>query len=224
MIPARWASARLSGKMMADIAGRPLIEWTWRAAMQTGKMVIVVTDTRAIFDHIESIGGSAVMTPSALRNGTERCAWWAGGTRWMQIINWQGDAPLMNPQWALDVFNELGAGEPMVTIGAMTAAHEGAVRIERDCKGRAIDFMRCGPSVKGRILMHCGMYGYSAAALAEYASLPQTDLEIERGLEQMRVLGKMKVLIAEASRDEMRECNYPADIAVLTPILSKRKI
>jgi 3-deoxy-manno-octulosonate cytidylyltransferase (CMP-KDO synthetase) len=224
MIPARWNSQRFPGKMMAEIAGRPLIEWTWRAAMMTGQQVIVVTDTEVIFDHIESLGGMAVMTPSILQNGTERCAFWAGGTRWRHIINWQGDAPLIPPCFAVALLDELGAGEPVVTAGAMTPAHEGAVRIELDCKGRAIDFMRCPAGVTGRILMHCGIYGYNSDYLMGYAKTPQSELEIERGLEQLRIPGQMKVIIGDASPEEMRECNHPADIEHLAAILSKRKI
>jgi 3-deoxy-manno-octulosonate cytidylyltransferase (CMP-KDO synthetase) len=221
MIPARWDSERFPGKMMADIAGRPLIEWTWRAAVSTGINVIVVTDSIAIFNHIESLGGMAAMTPSDLRNGTERCAWWADGTRWRSIINWQGDAPLIPPSFAKSIFAELEAGDPAVTMGVLADAHEGAVRITCNPDGIATDFMRCGPEITGRILMHCGIYGYQRNVLAAYKSTKPSALELDRGLEQLRIPGSMKVLIGKASKIQMRECNYPADIPALAAALTK---
>ena len=81
IIPARFASSRFPGKPLARLTGaagveRSLIEWSWRAACKvpgTGG-VVVATDDQRIVAEVERFGGTAVMTPSACANGTERCA------------------------------------------------------------------------------------------------------------------------------------------------------
>ena len=47
VIPARLSSTRLSRKVLRPIAGRPMVEWVWRAAAASGLMdpVVVATDS-----------------------------------------------------------------------------------------------------------------------------------------------------------------------------------
>ena len=73
LIPARMAASRLPNKPMADIAGKPLIEHVWSAAIKSKQApVYVATDHQAIFDHITAIGGNAVMTNPSHPSGSDR--------------------------------------------------------------------------------------------------------------------------------------------------------
>src|SRR5688500_19150835 len=76
IIPARYESSRLPGKVLADIAGRPMIEHVYRraASASTVSRVIVATDDRRIFDAVLAFGGEAVMTSAAHQRGTDRLA------------------------------------------------------------------------------------------------------------------------------------------------------
>lgn len=100
IIPARYASTRLPGKMLLDIGGKPLILHTLE---QTGKArlvsrVIVATDDERIFDVVTQAGGEAVMTSTEHRSGTDRLAEVAAGLpEGSIIVNVQGDEPLISP-------------------------------------------------------------------------------------------------------------------------------
>ena len=76
VIPARHASVRFPGKPLARIGDKPLIQWTWEAAIRAADLgeVLVATDDARIADAVHGFGGAAEMTSMTARNGTERCA------------------------------------------------------------------------------------------------------------------------------------------------------
>ena len=101
VIPARYSSVRLPGKMLLPIGGRPLILHTMDRAREAGTVsrVIVATDDERIRDVVTADGGEAVLTSSGHRSGTDRVAEVAEtlpeGTI---IVNVQGDEPLISPK------------------------------------------------------------------------------------------------------------------------------
>jgi 3-deoxy-manno-octulosonate cytidylyltransferase (CMP-KDO synthetase) len=101
VIPARYASVRLPGKMLLEIAGKPLILHT---LMQTKKArtvsrVIVATDDERIFNVVQQNGGEAVMTSVDHRSGSDRVAEVAQSLPLDSIIvNVQGDEPIIAPE------------------------------------------------------------------------------------------------------------------------------
>ena len=100
IIPARYASTRLPGKPLADIAGKPLIQRVCEQAQQATKIddVVVAVDNPAVYDKVVTFGGHAGMTSSEHHNGTDRLAEAVGHFPDADVIvNVQGDEPLITP-------------------------------------------------------------------------------------------------------------------------------
>ena len=99
IIPARYASTRLPGKPLADIAGKPMIRHVWEKAQQSGaKRVIVATDNRDVADAVIQFGGEVCMTSAQHNSGTERLAEVVEKLAIADdeiIVNIKGDAPLI---------------------------------------------------------------------------------------------------------------------------------
>ena len=101
IIPARYASVRLPGKLLLPIAGRPLIAHTIERARSasTVSRVIVATDDQRIVEAVNGIGAEAVMTSADHRSGTDRLAEVAVALPEDSIIvNVQGDEPMIAPE------------------------------------------------------------------------------------------------------------------------------
>ncbi|MEK7851455.1 MAG: 3-deoxy-manno-octulosonate cytidylyltransferase, partial [Deltaproteobacteria bacterium] len=99
IIPARYASTRLPGKPLLDIAGKPMIQHVYERAMKAELVgrVIVATDNKKIFNAVKMFGGEAVMTSRAHKSGTDRLAEAAMGLKSDIVVNVQGDEPLIEP-------------------------------------------------------------------------------------------------------------------------------
>src|SRR5512134_406395 len=101
VIPARYASTRLAGKPLADIAGRPMVAWAAERAAQSGAdEVWIATDHEDVMAAARRHGFSACMTRPDHATGTDRIAEVAAARGWPEdsiVVNLQGDEPLMSP-------------------------------------------------------------------------------------------------------------------------------
>ena len=99
VIPARFHSTRLPGKILADIAGRPMIEHVYRraAAARLVHGVIVATDDDRIAAAVRGFGGAAIMTRAEHVSGTDRIAEVVATLPCRAVVNLQGDEPLIEP-------------------------------------------------------------------------------------------------------------------------------
>ncbi len=100
IVPARYASTRLPGKMLLEIAGKPLIVHTADRAREAGSVsrVIVATDDERILEAVENAGHEAVMTSDEHQSGSDRVAEVAEGLPdGSVIVNVQGDEPVISP-------------------------------------------------------------------------------------------------------------------------------
>ncbi len=250
VVPARYASQRFPGKPLAPLRGpdggpRPLIQWSWEAAMavQDRAEIVVATDDLRIADVVRGFGGTVAMTPADLRNGTERCA--AVLDQLDQdpdlVINLQGDSPLI-PRAALDALIDawVAAPAPVLTpwiacdaaIGELVIADHQAGRIGgttvvADAAGDALYFSkRPIPYGPGEGLkLHLGLYAYTPAALRRYAALPPGSLETSEGLEQLRFLEHgIAIRLVEVARPASGfwEVNNPEDVALVERALAAR--
>jgi 3-deoxy-manno-octulosonate cytidylyltransferase (CMP-KDO synthetase) len=215
VIPARFASQRFPGKPLVRLASpggveRPLIEWTWRAAVAAvgAEAVVVATDDARIARVVEQFGGRAVMTSTTAHNGTERCAEAVEALDHGAeiVVNFQGDSPLLPAGAIAPLVAALRAGRagvatPYVTcdaaLSAMILAEHRAGRVGGTCvvtraDGSAAYFSKLPiPHGAGSALplkLHLGLYAYTRAALSAYAALPPSPLEQAEGLEQLRLL------------------------------------
>ncbi len=245
IIPARYASTRFPGKPLAKLKGaggaeRPLVEWTWRAAVAAAGAahVVVATDDNRIADEVRRFGGRVMLTPSDLRNGTERCAWLVESLSAKPpiVINFQGDAPLIPPDFVRALIDfarsrNSAMATPYVlcdeAVAEMlrSAAHEGRAGgtcVVTNATSQAMYFSKYPiPFGNGvQLKMHIGLYAYSPGALAQYLQLPPSDAEISEGLEQLRFVDAgvgIDMLELDLAGRQLWELNNPED----TPIIER---
>lgn len=227
VIPARYASTRLPGKPLADIAGKPMVLRVLERALASGaEEVWVATDHQAVFDAVSAAGGRAAMTRADHPSGTDRLAELAATLGWRDddiVVNVQGDEPLIAPALIAEVAGALDA-DPEAAIA--TAAHPlsgsdelfnpNVVKLVCDVRGRALYFSRApipwardAWSGGGRdlpsglpVLRHVGLYAYRAGFLRRYAALEPAPIESWEALEQLRALWHgfpIRVLLLDAA-------------------------
>lgn len=256
VIPARHASTRYPGKPLVALRGasgqaRSLIRRSWEAAMAVSGVdrVVVATDDDRIRDHAASFGAEVVMTSTACRNGTERCAEAVAnlGVTPDIVVNLQGDAPL-TPSWFVE---DLVAGlraDPSADVATPVLRCTGAMRADLIADrhagrvggttavfghhGQALYFSKevipfaagdIGPDDPSPVFHHVGVYAYRPAALAEYASWDEGRLERLEGLEQLRFLeqGRRILCVTVESRGrQFWELNNPEDVARLESMMA----
>lgn len=206
VIPSRFASTRLPGKPLADIHGKPMIQWVYERASQASgiSQVIVATDDERIVDAVARFGGEARMTSPELASGTDRVAAIADQVPADIYINVQGDEPLIDPKAIEAALEWVGSGRfPMGT--AMTALRSeeelrdpSVVKVLADPQGRAVYFSRfpipysrsTGPVAGERFACrrHVGLYVYDRDTLMRFRALPASSWEKAESLEQLRAL------------------------------------
>src|SRR5210317_770787 len=100
MIPARYAATRFPGKLMQDLAGKPVIVRTNEAALKTKLFdeVYVVTDSPIIYDAIVKVGGNAIMSKEEHECGSDRIAEAVSDMDVDIIVNIQGDEPFTDKE------------------------------------------------------------------------------------------------------------------------------
>ncbi len=201
IIPARFAATRLPGKLLLDLAGRPVLRHVVeRALASEARQVVVAADDARIAALAESAGARAVMTAADHASGTDRVreAVAALGLDGGEIVvNVQGDEPLIPVSAIHQVARNLsrhGAAD-IATLcdkiaGAAEFADPNAVKVVRDDEEFALYFSRAPIPHGGadRALRHIGLYAYRAEFLERFASWPRSALERSEGLEQLRAL------------------------------------
>ncbi|WP_108651160.1 3-deoxy-manno-octulosonate cytidylyltransferase [Dongshaea marina] len=211
VIPARYASSRLPGKPLADIDGKPMIQWVVERAKSSGaERVIVATDDERIEKVVKGFGGEACMTAITHKSGTERLAEVCEQYQFSDeqiIVNVQGDEPLLPPELIKLVADSLETrpDRSMATLAcpihdAEELFNPNAVKVVTDADQRALYFSRATipwdrekfgqtpPEFANVCLRHIGLYAYRAGFIARYVSWPVSPLEQIEALEQLRVL------------------------------------
>lgn len=204
VIPARYASVRFEGKVLADLLGKPVIQHVWEAASRSKTLthLIVACDDERVFQAVSAFGGKAVMTAKEHTSGSERIAEAVSDIDVKVVVNIQADEPLIHPAMIDDVAYYLLNNEDEVMATLMKRIeHEeeildaNVVKVVVDRKGRALYFSRCPiPFVREeepgmRVhYKHIGLYAYTKDFLFTYKNLPVSKLERFEKLEQLRVL------------------------------------
>ncbi len=100
IIPARYASTRLPGKPLIDIAGKPMIQRVYEQCLKavSKEKIYVATDDQRIYNAVLEFGGQSIMTSLDCLTGTDRVAEVAKQIPAEFYINVQGDEPLFNPE------------------------------------------------------------------------------------------------------------------------------
>jgi 3-deoxy-manno-octulosonate cytidylyltransferase (CMP-KDO synthetase) len=215
VIPARLASTRLSRKVLRTIAGRPMVEWVWRAAVASGLMetVVVATDSEEVASVCRERGIPVAMTSADCPSGSDRVREVARAIDADIYVNIQGDEPTLTPEFfppLLGLFArpEVEVATLAVPCTAEEIADPNAVKVVTALDGRALYFSRAaipfdrdGVGFSG-YRKHLGIYAYRKAALGRFAALPPSPLERTERLEQLRLLENgIALYVAAAPRD-----------------------
>jgi len=215
VIPARLSSRRLSRKMLRTIAGRPMVEWVWRAAVASGLMdpVVVAADSDEVASLCRERGIPVVMTSAECPSGSDRVFEVARQIDADIYVNIQGDEPTLTPEFfppLLGLFErpEVEVGTLAVPCAAEEIADPNAVKVVTALDGRALYFSRAAIPFDrdgagfGGYRKHLGIYAYRKSALERFAALEPSPLERMERLEQLRLLENgIAVYAAEAPRD-----------------------
>ena len=248
IIPARFASSRLPGKPLAEIAGKPMIYHTWKQAKQAGATrVVVATDNHQVEQAVLAFGGEVCMTAEKHNSGTERLAEVIDKLQLADdeiIVNVQGDEPLIPPEIIYQVAQNLAQNSVnMATLGVALESEEelfnpNVVKVVADKNGHAMYFSRAPipwnrdkfaakesllvTELKTHYLRHIGLYAYRASFVKQYVSWQPTALEQIESLEQLRVLWHGEAIHIELAKSiPAVGVDTPEDLDKVRDILSK---
>jgi 3-deoxy-manno-octulosonate cytidylyltransferase (CMP-KDO synthetase) len=205
VIPARYASSRLPGKVLADLGGKPMIQHVWERAKQARSLseVYIACDDQRVFSVSRNFGAKAIMTAPELASGTDRIAAAVKDIEADIVLNIQGDEPLIHfetiESLALGLKNEKDC--TMATVVRMMAdpadvLNPNVVKVVLDHNGFALYFSRSvipfdrdgGDFSRLTYYKHFGLYAYRKNFLLAFHQLPFSHLEQTERLEQLRVL------------------------------------
>ncbi len=203
VIPARYASTRLPGKPLRDIAGKPMICRVFDRAAKARSLsgVVVATDDERILQAVEAHGGRAMMTAKDHPTGTDRLAEVAAAYPEVDlIINVQGDEPLIEPTLIDELGRAFETDRELQMATVMTPIEDeeeqrnpNNVKVVTDKKGYALYFSRSllpypRNDAGTPVHKHIGIYAYRREFLLAYAKMEPTPLERAESLEQLRAL------------------------------------
>jgi len=215
VIPARMSSTRLTRKVLREMAGRPMVEWVWRAAAASGLMdpVVVATDAEEVASVCRERGIPVVMTSPECASGSDRVREAARQIDADIYVNIQGDEPTLTPDFFPPLLGLFDRPEVEVATLAVRCppeefANPNAVKVVTAPDGRALYFSRAtipfdrDATGFAGYRKHLGIYAYQRAALERFASLPPSPLEKLERLEQLRLLENgIAIYVAAAPRD-----------------------
>ena len=205
VIPARYGSSRLPGKILKPLCGKPVIQHVYEACQKTGLGdVLIATESPIVVEAAATFGAKAVLTSEACKSGTDRVFEVAKNRPEQFIINVQGDEPFIQTKTVLSVANLLQQ-DPACDIATAAFARPDTEEVDNPNivkavlakDGRALYFSRSrvpykrektAENVRIPYWHHCGIYGYRRAALERFVNLPESPLEKLERLEQLRAL------------------------------------
>ncbi|MDY6863926.1 MAG: 3-deoxy-manno-octulosonate cytidylyltransferase [Thermodesulfobacteriota bacterium] len=241
VIPARYASSRFYGKVLADINGKPMIQWVYEKASQAKSItkVIVATDDNRIYEKVKEFFGDVVMTSPDHNCGTERIAEVIKEKDWELIVNVQGDEPLLEPEMIDQAVYPFLEGKDNIHISTLKSKIKekrevfdpNVVKVVTDRNDFAIYFSRAPipfdkrmwedtPNNKkvfipGLHFKHIGLYVYKRDALLKFSSLSSTPLEEFEGLEQLRALENgLRIKVPTTTYDSIG-VDTPEDLSIV---------
>ena len=201
VIPARYASTRFPGKVLAELCEKPMIQHVYeKAAASIADEVLVAADDQKVIDAVEAFGGKAIMTSPDHPSGTDRIWEAVADLDCDVVINVQGDEPLI----PVEVINELitlMSENPEIPMGTVAVPAEreiladpNKVKVVINKQNFALYFSRSiipylregGNDVP--TFLHWGIYAYRKETLKQFVGLPEGGLEACEKLEQLRAL------------------------------------
>jgi 3-deoxy-manno-octulosonate cytidylyltransferase (CMP-KDO synthetase) len=246
VIPARYASSRLPGKVLLPLAGKPMLQWVYERACATrAAAVVIATDDERVAAAARTFAKQVIMTGAGHLSGTDRVAEVAGRLGWGDreiVVNAQGDEPLLPPQLLQQVASLLAQYAQADIATLATPIHNLAdfldpnvVKLVTNLQQRALYFSRApipwtrdgAPAGLGSQTQwhgarrHRGLYAYRVEALRRMASLPPSTLELSEKLEQLRALeAGFDIRVADCAVQPGPDVNTAEDYARVSALLA----
>ena len=214
IIPARYESQRLPGKVLMDIAGKPMVQHVYEKALDAGaESVVIATESDRVAEVAESFGAKVCMTSSIHRTGTERLSEAVEALEFENdevVIGLQADEPFIDVPVIrmlvedLETYSNIKVASVCEPItDAQELFDRGVVKVVLNRRGHAVYFSRAvipwdrdsftedgqlPTVVKGNYYRHVGLYGYRVGFLKDYMEWGVCSLESVEMLEQLRIL------------------------------------
>ena len=238
VIPARYSSTRFSGKVLADIFGKPMIQHVWERAKASRILddLIIACDDEIIEKAAQDFGAKTVMTSKEHACGTDRISEVVNPLDVKVVVNIQGDEPLVHPVMIENVARALLEDSSLSMATIMKKIEDPAeindphvVKVVVGKNNLALYFSRApipylaqNSEVKEAVYYkHIGLYGYTKDFLFTYKNLPVSNLEKAEKLEQLRVLAEgFKIKMIETKFDTI-SVDTPEDLEKLKTLLKK---
>ncbi|MFH0913642.1 MAG: 3-deoxy-manno-octulosonate cytidylyltransferase [Candidatus Omnitrophota bacterium] len=205
IIPARYSSTRFEAKVLADIAGKPMIQHVWERAKQAMLLedLIIACDDERVADVVGGFGAKVAFTSKGHACGTDRIIEVVNPLDVRIVINIQADEPLIHPVM-IDTLARALLGDSKISMSTLMKKIENpaelsdphVVKVVVDKNNFALYFSRTGipfhaqgSEVEAPVYYkHIGLYAYTKDFLFTYKNLPVSNLEKIEQLEQLRVL------------------------------------
>lgn len=208
VIPARYEAQRFPGKLLADLAGKTVLQRTYEAVQNTRLFddVWVATDADVIAEHVKEIGGQVFRSQLQHDCGSNRVAECAEQLDADVIINVQGDEPFISTKALSDLIaafkndttHSIDLASLMIPIDAKEDfENPNVVKVVTDMQGRALYFSRAPiPYMRasGQAYRHVGIYAFRKSALLDFYAQAPTPLELAEKIEAIRYLEMGKVM------------------------------
>jgi 3-deoxy-manno-octulosonate cytidylyltransferase (CMP-KDO synthetase) len=200
IIPARFESQRLPGKVLRNIGDKAMLHWVYERARESPLLnkLFVATDSEKVRQYCANHGIPVVMTAQH-SSGSDRLYEVMEQTDGDIYLNLQGDEPTLRAEHIELLLRPILAHEAEVTtlkvaIDSAEVQDVNCVKVVTDNRSRALYFSRqaipFNRDASGGIKFykHIGLYAYTRGALALFHNLPQSSLELTEKLEQLRLL------------------------------------
>jgi 3-deoxy-manno-octulosonate cytidylyltransferase (CMP-KDO synthetase) len=235
IIPARFASTRFPGKPLIIIAGKTMIQRVYEQAFKSKLLshVIVATDSKEIFDNVNSFGGNVVMTSKKHKTGTDRICEVVRKIKTDIIVNIQGDEPFINP---MDIDNAI---KPLLkdnTLNVSTLAVElkkdfhnvNKVKVVLDKNNNALLFSRTlipdnfKSIAKLKYYKHLGLYVYRKSFILKFNKTKQAAAELAESLEQLRMLWMGEKIRVVLTKEDSISIDTKSDLRKIFKYINTR--
>jgi 3-deoxy-manno-octulosonate cytidylyltransferase (CMP-KDO synthetase) len=234
VIPARYDSTRFPGKPLAEILGRPMIEWVVEGVRESERIddILVATDHNKIFETVEETEAEAVMTRSDHSSGSDRVAAAVADREAELIVNIQGDEPLIDGSTldrgvrSMQENPEAAMGSFMAPLNDEEAEDPDVVKVVVDRNQFALYFSRSpvpySRDTSPERYQHVGIYLFRREFLLEYSQMDPTPLEQAEGLEQLRALENGRKITMVEIDEPTVGVDRPEDVGTVEEILRQR--
>ena len=238
VIPARYASTRFEGKVLADIAGKPMIQQVWERAKKASLLddLIIACDDERVLEAAKSFGAKAVMTAKAHPTGTDRIVEVVNPLDVKIVINIQADEPLIHHTMINSLARALLEDKSVMVATVIKQVGDSSligdpsvVKVVVDKNNFALYFSRSvipfrahGSEADSPVYFkHIGLYGYTKDFLFTYKNLALSKLEKTERLEQLRILEQgYKIKVVETKFDTI-SVDTPEDLEKVKAYLSR---